>query len=103
MENIIIAILGSSVLSALVSGLFNYLNDRRKEKKGEGKCLTMLMADAVYTKGEKLSNQPKVSREEKKLFDDMYDLYKAMGGNGYSDDLKAIVKNKPIDMGDSEL
>ena len=89
---IVVAVLGSGAFSALVSGFVSWL----KDKRGEGKCILMLMADAVYTKGEKLSKQPEVSREEKKLFDDMYDLYKKQGGNGYADDLKNLVKNKPV-------
>lgn len=89
---IVVAVLGSGAFSALVSGFVAWL----KDKRGEGKCLMMLMADAVYTKGEKLSSQSEVSREEKKLFDDMYDLYKKQGGNGYADDLKEAVKKIPV-------
>ena len=95
-EAIIIAILGSGAFSALVSGVVSMISERRKEKKGDSKCIMMLMADAIYTKGERLSKEDKVESEELKLFVDMYDLYKKKGGNGYADDLKNKVTSKPL-------
>lgn len=95
-EAVIIAILGSGAFSALVSGIVSMISERRKEKKGDSKCIMMLMADAIYTKGERLSKEDKVESEELKLFVDMYDLYKKKGGNGYADDLKNKVTSKPL-------
>ena len=96
MEQIIIAILGSGALSALVSGLVAYLNDKRKEKKGTGKLIMMLTARELYQMGEKFVAQGYADNEELKLFNDMYKIYKEQGGNGYADTLKERSDKLPI-------
>lgn len=96
MKEIILAVLGSGALSALISGLISYLNERRKEKKGTGKLIMMLTADALYKRGEKFVEQGYADSEELKLFSDMYKIYKEQDGNGYADGLKERSDKLPI-------
>ena len=93
---IIIAVIGSGAFSAIVSGIVSAASEKRKDKKGTGKLIMMLTADALYKRGEKFCEQGYADDEEYKLFLDMYSIYKDQEGNGYADDLKKRAEKLPI-------
>lgn len=97
MKDIIIAIIGSGALSALVSGLVTYLNGRRKAKSGLDKGVRMLLLAEIKMSGSKYCSDGHISFGELESFTEMYNVYKALGGNGYAEAVKHKVEALPVE------
>lgn len=97
MTDIVIALLGSSVLSALISGVFQLINNRKKNlSKFENGMKLLLLADIKQTAKE-LKSQGKKSKTEYDSFVATYEAYKSLGGDGWADKVKSEVDSLPID------
>lgn len=96
MQAIVIAILGSGAFSALISGIITLITARQKEKKGSDELILFLTAAMLYNLAEQALSKKSITMRGLELFNDMYDKYKAKGGNGYVDILKMKVNALPV-------
>lgn len=95
-ETIIIAIIGSSALSALVSGLVTIITSLIKKKKGSDDLLLNNTAIILTLMAHGYLAEKHVDSEGLKLFIDTYKLYKEKDGNGYVDNLKSRLEKLPL-------
>lgn len=108
MIEIIIAVLGGSALSALITQVGNYISDRRKRKdvvedKTEDKDaalkqgIKLLLADKIQYLGLRYIEEGEVTFSNKKMLNEMHSVYhKGLGGNGDFDDLMEEFNELPI-------
>ena len=95
------AILGSGALSALISGIFALLRDKKAKKDGVRAGVRQLLYDKIKYLGRKYVADGEVSCEDLEDLMDMHKIYHDdLGGNGYLDHIMTQVKKlrlKPID------
>lgn len=108
MTEIIIAVLGGSALSALITQVGNYISDRRKRKdtvedKAEDKDaaikqgMKLLLADKIQYLGLRYIEEGEVTFSNKKMLNEMHSVYhNGLGGNGDYDDLMEEFNELPI-------
>lgn len=108
MIEIIIAVLGGSALSALITQVGNYISDRRKRKdtvedKAEDKDaalkqgIKLLLADKIQYLGLRYIEEGEVTFSNKKMLNEMHSVYhKGLGGNGDYDDLMEEFNELPL-------
>lgn len=84
-EQIIIAIIGSSALSALIGGIVTIIGNSIKEKKNSSSLLMQNTAISLWMLGNAMIHNKHIDNEALKLFLDTYKLYKEEKGNGYID------------------
>lgn len=108
MIEIIIAVLGGSALSALITQVGNYISDRRKRKdavedKTEDKDaalkqgMKLLLADKLQYLGLKYIEEGEITFSNRKMLNDMHSTYhNGLGGNGDFDGLMKEVNELPI-------
>lgn len=105
---IIIAVLGGSALSALITQVGNYISDRRKRKdvvedKAEDKDavikqgMKLLLADKLQYLGLRYIEEGEITFANKKILNEMHKVYHSgLGGNGDFDDLMEDLNELPI-------
>lgn len=105
---IIIAVLGGSALSALITQVGNYISDRRKRKdavedRTEDKDaalkqgIKLLLADKIQYLGLRYIEEGEVTFSNKKMLNEMHSVYHSgLGGNGDFDDLMEEFNELPI-------
>lgn len=108
MIEIIIAVLGGSALSALITQVGNYISDRRKRKdavedRTEDKDaalkqgIKLLLADKIQYLGLRYIEEGEVTFSNKKMLNEMHSVYhKGLGGNGDYDDLMEEFNELPL-------
>lgn len=108
MIEIIIAVLGGSALSALITQVGNYISDRRKRKdtvedRIEDKDaalkqgIKLLLADKIQYLGLRYIEEGEVTFSNKKMLNEMHSVYhNGLGGNGDFDDLMEEFNELPI-------
>lgn len=108
MIEIIIAVLGGSALSALITQVGNYISDRRKRKdavedRTEDKDaalkqgIKLLLADKIQYLGLRYIEEGEVTFSNKKMLNEMHSVYhNGLGGNGDFDDLMEELNELPI-------
>lgn len=84
---ILVAILGSSSLTTVISTIVDRLSTKNPFKQGSK--FTLLFA--LQTEARRLINEGEVEMPEYNQFCEMYSTYKKMGGDGYADSLKAQI------------
>ncbi len=88
---ITIAILSSSVLATIISGIFQIINNRRNKTTKLETGMSLLLLSSIKTDGKALTEQGKVSKDDYDAFCAKYDAYKSLGGDGWADGIKAKV------------
>lgn len=108
MIEIIIAVLGGSALSALITQVGNYVSDRRKRKdtvedRTEDKDaalkqgMKLLLADKIQYLGLRYIEEGEITFSNRKMLNDMHSTYhNGLGGNGDYDSLMKEVNELPI-------
>lgn len=108
MIEIIIAVLGGSALSALITQIGSYVSDRRKRKdavedKAEDKDaalkqgIKLLLADKIQYLGLRYIEEGEVTFSNKKMLNEMHSVYhNGLGGNGDYDDLMEEFNELPL-------
>ena len=108
MTEIIIAVLGGSALSALITQVGNYISDRRKRKdtvedKAEDKDaalkqgMKLLLADKLQYLGLRYIAEGEIAFTNRKMLNEMHSVYhNGLGGNGDFDDLMEELNELPI-------
>ncbi len=93
----IAAVLGSGALSALISGAFGLIRDRRAEKDGVRAGVRQLLYDKIKFLGRKYIAEGEVSCEDLEDLMEMHKIYHdELSGNGYLDHIMAEVKKLRI-------
>lgn len=96
METIIIAVLGSSVLSTLITILYNAIRDRRARdddlRAGVRLSLYFQFRDHALT----AIRDGEIDPDELKVLVDTYECYKRLGGDGYCDKLMEVANSLTI-------
>ena len=107
MNEIIIAIIGSGVLSVIVSGIFQLITKKMYDKKSKndetqaqlasmGVALREMMLDRIKHVGGTYILKGSVKLSEVEDLKRMHTAYKNLGGNGFADDVMARVKALPL-------
>lgn len=88
---ITIAILGSSVLATIISGVFQIINNRKNKTTKLEQGMSLLLLASIKADGKQLTEQGKVSKDDYDAFCAKYHAYKSLGGDGWADGIKAKV------------
>lgn len=91
MKEIILAIIGSSAFSALITSLANYFINQKKESNAVIEALKFNTLDIIERLGDKYIIKGEITIKEKDKFDEIYNTYKALNGDGYADAYKEEV------------
>ena len=94
---IFLAVLGSGALSALISGVFALIRDRKACKDGVRAGVRQLLYDKIKFLGRKYIAACEVSAEDLEDLIDMHKIYHDdLSGNGYLDHIMTEVKKLRI-------
>lgn len=108
MIEIIIAVLGGSALSALITQIGSYVSDRRKRKDAvEDKAddrdaalkqgMKLLLADKIQYLGLKYIKEGEITFSNRKMLNEMHSVYhNGLDGNGDFDELMKEWNELPI-------
>ncbi|MCR5725979.1 MAG: hypothetical protein K6G24_00785 [Lachnospiraceae bacterium] len=86
-----IAILSSSVLATIISGIFQLINNRKNKTTKLEAGMSLLLLASIKTDGKQLIEQGKVSKDDYDAFCAKYNAYKSLGGDGWADGIKQKV------------
>lgn len=92
-QAIIIAIIGSGVLTKLIDVWIEWRKSKKNPMK-DGVKFCLLYALRTY--GEGLVARGDITALELSAFGEAYQTYKALNGDGYADKLKGEVDNLPL-------
>lgn len=95
-EVIWVAILGSGVLSTLITQLFAWLKDRKKKPSATDNALQWLMHDKLEFLMTKAIVKGETSMHERSFIHNGYKFYNALGGNGDITDLLHDFDELPV-------
>ena len=97
---IIIAVIGSGAFSTLVAviagGIQRRMEEKRKKNSVQDRALSMLLLMQLQEYGNDILKEDIMDPEQFKQFEEMFNIYKEMGGNGYADKLMSDVAHKPL-------
>lgn len=92
----VIAVLGSSVVATLVNQLFAVVQKINEKKDSRTTALKLLMLDCIERKAKELISNSCCTIQELNAFKEMYQNYKDLNGDGYADIWNSLVLNLPI-------
>ncbi|HOP12101.1 MAG TPA: hypothetical protein PK629_11495 [Oscillospiraceae bacterium] len=94
---IMIAIIGSGALSALISGIFVIVRDRKAKKDGIRAGVRQLLYDKIKGLGKRYITENEITAEDLEDLMDMHKIYHdELSGNGYIDHIMEEVKKLKI-------
>ena len=94
---ILIAILGSGVLSTLISGLFTFLQSRRDAKNATALGVKSVLQDRIKWLGKQHIKRGCITFEDLEDLIKMHEVYHdKLKGNGYLDKVMTEVKALPV-------
>ena len=88
---ITIAVLGSSVLATIISGVFQIINNKKNKTTKLENGMSLLLLSSIKADGKQLTEQGKVSNDDYDAFCAKYEAYKSLGGDGWADGIKSKV------------
>lgn len=97
---IILAVLGSGVISTIISCIFQYINQKKSKQTKFEEGMSLLLLSSLKRDGKELLAQGKVSKNDYDSFCATYNAYKALGGDGWADGIKAKIDNMERDCND---
>lgn len=89
--DLILAILGSGVISTIISCVFQYVNQKKNKQTQLEEGMSLLLLSSLKRDGKELLAQGKVSKNDYDSFCATYNAYKALGGDGWADGIKAKI------------
>lgn len=84
----IIAILGSGVISTIISCIFQYINQKKTNQTQFETGMSLLLLSSLKRDGKDLLAQGSVSKNDYDSFMATYKAYKSLGGDGWADGIK---------------
>lgn len=106
-KEILTIVLSSGAFSALISSsiaAFSAYLQRKQERKDKAdektdirnQAISQILLRQIQTFGNEIIKDDSVSAEEFRQFEEMFQTYKALGGNGYADKLHEEIKRRPL-------
>lgn len=96
MKEIIIALIGSGLLSAIVSGSVTLLSKAIDKKSNENKLLLAMARDGIKRNCRGYIERGSITLDELEDLEALHASYHDGGGNGYCDTLINKVKALPV-------
>lgn len=97
MNEMIVAILGSGLLSTLVTQIFTVINRRREARSGANEAVRLVLKDRLRYLCAHYLEQGWIYADELEDILAMHKCYHdTLNGNGYLDTMMGRVKNLPI-------
>lgn len=93
---IVIAILGSGVLSTIISGLFMLASQKKKKSSALEDGVQKLLYERIKFLARRFIAESEISGEDLEDLIAMHESYHNLGGNGFLDKLMQQVKSLPI-------
>ena len=97
--DVAIAVLGSGVISTLISCLFQMRSDKKKKLDKFEEGMRLLLLSALKRDGKDLIAEGRVSKNDYDSFVAMYNAYKSLEGDGWADGVKSTVDSLEKDLG----
>lgn len=88
---IILAVLGSGVISTIISCIFQIVNEKKSKMTQFEEGMSLLLLSSLKRDGKDLMAQGKVGKNDYDSFLATYKAYKSLGGDGWADGIKAKV------------
>lgn len=96
-SDIVVAVLGSGVLSTFIAQFFAYVTKRRDERTGQSAAMRLVLKDRLRFLCEKYITQGWIYADELEDIIQMHKCYHdTLNGNGYLDELMRRVKSLEI-------
>lgn len=93
---IVLAILGSSALASLISGVISLIANRKKQETGVEAGVRILLYDRIKYLGIKYIERGYITHDEYEDLGRMHDVYhSALNGNGFLDNIMEQVNELP--------
>ena len=93
---IVLAILGSSALASLISGVISLIANRKKQETGVEAGVRILLYDRIKHLGIKYTERGYITHDEYEDLGSMHDVYhNALNGNGFLDNIMEQVNELP--------
>ena len=91
MNEIVLAVLGSGVISTIISCIFQIINEKKSKRSMFENGMSLLLLSSLKRDGKDLIAQGKMTKAEYDSFEATYKAYKSLGGDGWADGIKAKV------------
>ena len=91
---IFIAIIGSGALSTIISFVLQAIKDKKRSNRIDKFLLLHLIEETCRD----AIAEGRIAREDLQKLDEMYTMYKDIGGNGYADAIVNRVRSLPVDL-----
>lgn len=107
-ETIVLAVIGSGVLSALIAGIFGLIKDKQAHKyqtsdeekqdmKALKKAVRLLLCDRIRYISIARMAEEKIDPDELRMLNEMHDSYhNGLGGNGDLDQMMKRINELPL-------
>lgn len=96
MQQIILAILGSSALASLISGIISLIANRKKQETGVEAGVRILLYDRIKHLGIKYITRGYITHDEYEDLELMHNVYhNSLNGNGFLDNIMEQVNRLP--------
>ena len=100
MNEIVLAVLGSGVISTIISCIFQYINQKHSKQTQFEEGMSLLLLSSLKHDGKDLLKDGRVSKQDYDSFMATYRAYKALGGDGWADGIKNKVEALERDCSD---
>lgn len=89
-------VLSSSVIAVIVEGIASIIRTVYAKKSISSKALRLILLQELKDLGLQCIKDGAISSLDLQCFNDMYDTYKSLGGDGYADRVHKAVNNLPL-------
>ena len=88
---IILAVLGSGVISTIISCIFQIINEKKSKRTQFEEGMSLLLLSSLKRDARDLILQGSISKNDYDSFMATYKAYKTLGGDGWADSVKEEV------------
>ena len=85
---IILAVLGSGVISTIISCVFQIINEKKSKRTQFEEGISLLLLSSLKRDARDLILQGSIGKNDYDSFMATYNAYKALGGDGWADSVK---------------
>ena len=85
---IILAVLGSGVISTIISCVFQIINEKKSKRTQFEEGMSLLLLSSLKRDARDLILQGSISKNDYDSFMATYNAYKTLGGDGWADSVK---------------
>ena len=88
---IVLAVLGSGVISTIISCIFQIINEKKSKRTQFEEGMSLLLLSSLKRDARDLILQGSISKNDYDSFMATYKAYKTLGGDGWADSVKEEV------------